>query len=335
MREPAQDQPSPLAQPSPPDHLPRRARPELVEFAAADGYLLRGQFRPAVGVPPRLAVLINPATGVLARYYDRYAEYLASRGCSVLTYDYRGIGASRNGPIRKLRATKFDWGNLDCDAALRHLRERVPGTPLAVVGHSIGGFLLGLAKENVHVERAFFVGAQYAYWRDYLAQKRFGLFLRWHVFMPLVTALLGYFPGRRLDWLEDLPRGVAYEWGFRLRPHFDAFYHRLPHAAHPDDLHTARRQFAGFAGKILSVSTADDEYATPRAVERLLSWFESASSRHVSIDGKLAGPPGIGHFGFFHDRLREVLWPQSADWLLDGDASGWNAPTTTSPGYPS
>ena len=32
---------------------------------------------------------------------------------------------------------------------------------------------------------------------------------------PLATRLWGYFPGRRLGWLEDLPAGVAYEWAFR------------------------------------------------------------------------------------------------------------------------
>jgi predicted alpha/beta hydrolase len=59
------------------------------------------------------------------------------------------------------------------------------------------------------------VGAQYAYWRDYARARRLRLFLKWHMAMPSLTALCGYFPGKTLGWLEDLPAGVAKDWSFR------------------------------------------------------------------------------------------------------------------------
>src|SRR3546814_10982431 len=59
------------------------------------------------------------------------------------------------------------------------------------------------------------VGAQYAYWRDYASSARLRHIIKWHIAMPALTAMLGYFPGSQLGWLEDLPAGVAYEWAFR------------------------------------------------------------------------------------------------------------------------
>jgi predicted alpha/beta hydrolase len=65
-----------------------------ITFPATDGYLLRA----SLYLPRRArrnAVLINSATAVPRKIYKGFASYLASRGCAVLTYDYRGIGDSR------------------------------------------------------------------------------------------------------------------------------------------------------------------------------------------------------------------------------------------------
>ncbi len=56
---------------------------------------LAGHLWRASNGDPIGAVIVNPATGVLARYYHRYARFLAGHGFDVLTYDYRGIGLSR------------------------------------------------------------------------------------------------------------------------------------------------------------------------------------------------------------------------------------------------
>jgi len=36
--------------------------------------------------------------------------------------------------------------------------------------------------------------------------------LFWFVFVPILTPLLGYFPGKRLRMVGDLPAGVAWQW---------------------------------------------------------------------------------------------------------------------------
>src|SRR5208337_1122445 len=77
-----------------------------------------------------------------------------------------------------------------------------------------GGFLLGLAPSNHLIRRVFTMGAQYAYWPDYAAGTKLRMVAKWHVAMPLITTLFGYFPGKRLGWMEDTPKGVVRDWAF-------------------------------------------------------------------------------------------------------------------------
>jgi predicted alpha/beta hydrolase len=169
---------------------------------------------------------VNAATGVLARYYHRYARWLADAGFAVLTYDYGGIGASRSDNMRTCGYRWQDWGERDFPAAAGAAQRMAPGVRLMVVGHSFGGFIPGMSEAGADVERMLTVGAQYAFWRDYQASTRARLFLKWHFVMPLLSTICGFFPGRYLKWLEDLPKGVALQWApvgprweSRIAPH--------------------------------------------------------------------------------------------------------------------
>lgn len=190
---------------------------EPVEIICRDGVVLSGHVWPAEGGASAGTVVINAATGVLARYYHYYARFLSEQGFDAITYDYRGIGLSRPVDLRRCRFRWHEWGTQDFEAVLQFARQRRPEAPLFVVGHSIGGFLPGFAGNATSIERMLTVGAQYAYWPDYAWRRRLGLFWRWHMLMPALTAICGYFPGRRLGWLEDLPAGIALEWSFRGR----------------------------------------------------------------------------------------------------------------------
>ena len=81
---------------------------QAVEFSAADDWPLHGRL---YGDPARChaALLVVPAMGVAQRYYADFAEWLASHGWAVLSFDYRGIGASRPAAMqRSLRGLDAD-----------------------------------------------------------------------------------------------------------------------------------------------------------------------------------------------------------------------------------
>jgi predicted alpha/beta hydrolase len=288
---------------------------KAVLIPCADGLRLGGHVWPAQG-PSRGTVVVNAATGVLARYYHRYARFLSAHGFDVLTYDYRGIGASRPERLRGCGYRWHQWGTLDCDAALRFMRQQRPGLPLQVVGHSIGGFLPGFAAGAPAISRILTVGAQYAYWRDYRSANRAGLFLKWHVAMPLVTALCGYFPGRRLGWLEDLPAGVALEWSFRRA--------RMELNLPPPQRQPILARFAAVTAPTLAVIVADDPLGTAPAIRRSLRYYRNAPRQEAVLAPADLGTSAIGHFGLFHARFERSFWTDSLAWLEHG-ANPWAA----------
>ncbi|WP_269933531.1 alpha/beta hydrolase family protein [Aminobacter sp. HY435] len=284
--------------------------PGAVEITCGDGVALRGHIWPHARGEKAGTVIVNPATGVLARYYHRYAAFLAGHGFDVLTYDYRGIGASRPASLRDCGYRWRDWGERDFEAVL-HLAMRLdPGAPVMVVGHSIGGFLPGLAESAPGIARMLTVGAQYAWWRDYVAGRRLRLFLKWHVAMPALTALCGYFPGRRLGWLEDLPAGVANEWSFR-RARMELSH---PETERGDVL----RRLAAVSAPILAVGVTDDQLGTPEAIGRALGYYAGSNATQVLLSPEDFDRQEIGHFGLFHSRHAPDFWLDTLLWLGDG-----------------
>lgn len=279
-----------------------------IEFKASDGVTLRGHYW-RTSAKPIASVIVNAATGVQARYYHRYALFLAQQGFNVLTYDYRGIGASRPASLKACKYKWSDWGEYDFSAALQVTQDRGEG-PVFVVGHSIGGILPGLASGSAGVQRMLTVGAQYAWWRDYAAGHRAQLFWKWHVLMPVLTAIVGYFPGRRLGWLEDLPKGVANEWSFR-RSRIERSYPATRHAE-------VLNRFRAVRSDIMAVAATDDEYASQQAVRRGLSYFENAARTFVQLRPADLGVDRVGHFDLFHSRHENGFWRASAHWLATG-----------------
>jgi predicted alpha/beta hydrolase len=283
---------------------------ERVDIRCNDDLCLGGHLWPATGAKSCGSVIINPATGVLASYYHRYASFLARHGFDVLTYDYRGIGLSRPPRLRGCGYRWRDWGELDFQAALAFMRTRNPAQPLSVVGHSIGGFLPGFAGNSGSIDRMLTVGAQYGYWGDYAPGHRKRLFWKWHVAMPLVTSVLGYFPGRRLGWLEDLPAGVANEWSFR-RARMERSY-----LAPARDAIVAR--FNAVRAPILAIGISDDPIGTAPAIRRGLSYYRNATAEQVTLTPGDLGFDRIGHFGLFHSRHAAGFWLDTVLWLREG-----------------
>jgi predicted alpha/beta hydrolase len=294
-----------------------------VRIECRDGVMLRGHFWPGEGVGRPGSVIINAATGVLARYYHPYARFLSAHGFDVLTYDYRGIGLSRPASLRGSGYRWRDWGEQDFDAALRLMLDRrgdgrgAEG-PMLVVGHSIGGYLPGLSATAGRIDRLLTMGAQYAYWRDYAPEKRRKLFFKWHVAMPLLTAAFGYFPGKRLGWLEDLPAGVAHEWSFRRA--------RMERNHPPADRRSVLDRFAAVTAPILAIGMADDELGTLPAIRRTLAYYANAPVTKVLLSPADFGFDSIGHFGLFHDRHADRFWAETLVWLRVG-VNPWPAKT--------
>lgn len=284
--------------------------PKAIDIQCGDGVRLGGHWWPRRLSPEQGVVIINCATGVQARFYHVYARFLAEHGYHVLTYDYRGIGLSRPERLRGSDYRWRDWGEKDFAAVLAYVRQTAPDLPVLVVGHSIGGFLPGYAENAGGISRMLTVGAQYAYWPDYRAARRKALFLKWHIAMPALAMAAGYFPGRRLGWLEDLPRGVALEWALRGR----SIEKGLRDVERQDLL----SRFASVSAPILAVSASDDDFATPAAVRRALSYYAGSERQAVMLEPDDLSQTKVGHFDLFRAHHAAGFWLDTLLWLGQG-----------------
>lgn len=280
----------------------------LIEIPCADGVVLKGHHWRAARTVVEGIVVINPATGVMANYYHHYARFLSVHGFEVITFDYRGIGLSRPERLTRSGWDWRHWGERDVEAVLA--LALASGCPLSVVGHSIGGVLPGYAPSAAKVTRIMTMGAQYAWWRDYPSAQRRRMFLKWHVAMPALTAVVGYFPGRRLNWLEDLPDGVAYQWsrgGAELEARLDPAARAAIHA-----------RFAAVGAPILAIGVTDDPFGTRAAISRAHAYYSAAELTKVMLAPGDLAVESIGHFDLFHARHATGFWLDTLLWLRDG-----------------
>ena len=121
----------------------------------------------------------------------------------------------------------------------------------------------------------------------------------WYVVVPLALPLFGYFPGRRLRKVGDLPRGVMAQWQRWCR-HRD---YAVGVEGEP-----VRRQYAAVTTPIVSLSFTDDEFMSARNTESLHGFYTGAQRTMKRIAPNDVGAKGIGHFGFFRHRFAESLW---------------------------
>ncbi len=292
--------------------------PGPLTLLAGDGYSIGGflwRHSESIG-EPRPVVIVNPATSVRCRYYSRFAAFLFEAGFDVILYDYRGIGESRPATLRGFDAGWIDWGVQDFEAVLQYADHAFSGQPIHVIAHSIGGLIIGLAESNHLIRRIFTMGAQFAYWRDYAADQRLQLLAKWHLAMPLLTVAFGYFPGKKLGWLEDTPKGVVRDWVLS-RARFEDTWHGRSTLRYPGKQALVER-FASVNAPTLAISVTDDEFGTIPAVERLLGYFRNSSRTHLRIAPHSIAEPAIGHFGFFHSKFERTLWRVPLEWLTSG-----------------
>ncbi len=250
------------------------------------------------------SVVIAPAMGVPQAFYRDFATWLAQRGFDAMTFDYRGIGQSAPRTLRRYRASIDDWIHHDYEAAIREARARAGAAPLFVVGHSLGAQLLALLPSANDVSALVSVAGGSGYWGGFPMPLRPMMLLMLHGAAPVSIPLAGYFPGRRLRMIGDLPGDVMRQW--------------RRWCMHPDYLvgvePGARDAYASARFDLLSLTFTDDSMMPQGNVDALHAHLRAVRRESRRLSPADAGGP-IGHVGFFRRRYRDTLWPVAADWL--------------------
>jgi predicted alpha/beta hydrolase len=232
------------------------------------------------------AVVLWPAMGVPARFYRPFAGALRDAGLAVTVADLRGTGASEPYPSRRSRYGYADLAG-DVGAVLAHLRHRLDGRRVVLVGHSLGGqaCLLHLARAagrdaggaaSAGVAGVALVAVGIPYWRIY--GRRWPGVLAFTQGIHAVSTLCRVWPGWGFGGRQA--RGVIRDWAYTSRTG------RFP-AIDGVDIEAA---LARVRTPVLAVSLDRDQYTPPASMDHLVGKLAAAPVRREHLDG------GYDHF---------------------------------------
>lgn len=251
-----------------------------------------------VGADVGKVLVIAGAMGTRQSYYSKFADYISTKGITVITFDYNGIGQSLNGSIIKVNSTLKEWGVNDLESVLVYARTTYPDSRIYILGHSVGGQLTGLAPSSQYSCKIILVASQSGYWKFWNGASKYQMWANWYVLFPTLVSFFGYMPSKKISGMENLPAGVARQWRkWCVSPRY-LF----------DELNKEELYFKTIKCPVHSYSCADDIYAPKAAVDWLANEFKNAAVERVHIKPSQFGRSKIGHFGFFKQEAQDNIW---------------------------
>src|SRR5690625_1112700 len=275
---------------------------EQITIPRAEGTSFTVRLTPSA-TPGAPVVLIVPAMGVRAGYYGNLAEALGEADLTAAVTELRGHEESGG----RTPSRRYDYGYAelldDLDAAVGAVRQRLPGAPVYLLGHSLGGHL-GAVYAGRHPQALaglMLVASGSVWWRLWHP----GMFLV-GVVVPAISRVLGHFPGHRLRFGGRESRGQMLDWSrFARTGRLEFGTPRVDH-----DPAIAAVELPG-----LGISLAGDGFAPPRALTGLLDKLSSARISRLHLGEDLAEPPGHLRWA----RRPEIVVPELLAWIKEQD----------------
>ena len=243
-------------------------------------------------------LVIASAMGVKQSFYQEFSEFAEENGISVITFDYSGIGNSLYGDIKSQRDSLYSWGNRDLETVIKYSIEKFPNHRKVVLGHSIGGQLIGFSPSSVDLDKIILISAQSGYWGFWKGADKVKMFLNWYLLFPTLTYFFGYMPSKRFGKMENLPAKVAKEW---------AKWCRTPNYLF-DYFSEDKTFFNKIKGELTSVSFDDDFFAPKKSVDWLNQKFQNVTLKRKHFSPNDFNVTKIGHFDLFKSNFKNSIW---------------------------
>lgn len=185
--------------------------PEILTVTAADGHAFALRLHEAVS--PRAVMVMCPAMGIAAGYYDKFAQALAQQDVHVAVTDLRGQGSS------SLRAGRnCDWGyatlvEQDWPALVASVKQHWPALPVYFLGHSQGGqvALLHAAYQPAAVAGVLTIACGSTYFRGWPFPQSLKLLAQMQS-VRMTAEIMGYFPGHKMGFGGRQARTEMRDW---------------------------------------------------------------------------------------------------------------------------
>ncbi|MES2297928.1 MAG: alpha/beta fold hydrolase [Pseudomonadota bacterium] len=273
-------------------------------LSAHDGHALAAYCH-APSQTPRATLVIAPGMAIPQSFYADFANHLAEQGYRVWTFDYRGMGESRGTSLRACMADVSTWIEQDYDAVLRHAHSDGATLPLFVVGHSLGGQTAPLLPSAARIDGLVNIAVGSGAARHNQPPVRRRAPLLWYFLTPLLCPLFGYYPGRLIGIMGDIPRRAMYQW--------------RRWCLTPDYLLTgepgARAAYASARYPVLGLTFSDDELLLASGSRMMHEAYTGTEVDYRELSPQQFGLARIGHFGFFKPQYEKTLWPLVSQWL--------------------
>jgi predicted alpha/beta hydrolase len=247
--------------------------------------------------------ILAPAMAVHRRYYDAFCAYLCSAGFDVVSFDYRGAGDTALSNDIAVKSSFRSCGELDLEAVIQFAAKR--SEKLFLIGHSLGIQALGFAPSNVKIQRVISVASGSGYYGWVPMPKRIARYMLLCFLMPLLAKIFGYFPGKRLGILSNIPGRMAIEWSALCRT---PGYLRQTTASAPEP------NFSMLEAKMLVMSFTDDNVMPKAAIDDLHENYCNAQRERIHLTPCALGFEKIGHLGAFRE-ANQALWKRWVVWL--------------------
>ncbi|EDP72021.1 putative hydrolase [Flavobacteriales bacterium ALC-1] len=254
------------------------------------------------------SLVISSATGVLQHYYYKFAIYLSKLGYTVYTFDYYGIGKS-NSNIDALKKNIINlkcWGENDQASVIDYAKAQNQKHEIIAITHSIGGQILAFNKSISKIDAIITVASQSGYWKHWKGYERIRMFAFWHLMIPLLTPVFGYFPAKKMKLFENLPKQMVYQW-MRWGKHKDYML---------SEFDFKNLEFKNYNKRLLVLSFPRDEYASKSSVDWLAKLFNNSNIDRRHIIPEDIGIENVGHFGFFRSKFEDSLWKMTHEWII-------------------
>jgi predicted alpha/beta hydrolase len=270
-----------------------------LHIPAKDGYPLAAQLRQPTGESKGI-IQINCGTGIPQTIYHHLADYLAENGYTTITYDYRGIGASKPTSLKGFEASMTDWAQLDMTGVLAWIIREFPNKKRILIGHSFGGQVVGLMENNHLIDQLFLIASSTGYWKDMAPPAKWIMPALWYLFIPSVTSIFGYGNARILGRGENLPKGVVLQFRkWCIDPNYFI----------PDFTESKiQLYFDQITIPIKAIQITDDPIANPITFHKILAYYRNAPITIERISPVSVGVNQIGHSGFFSRKFKDTLW---------------------------
>jgi predicted alpha/beta hydrolase len=254
---------------------------------------------------PKSIVQFNSATATPKEFYLPFAHYLAENDFIVLLFDYRGICESTpEGGLKNCSYEYTDWATKDVPAVLDYLTLRFPSLSVFVVGHSVGGQMIGLVPNLYKISGMVTIASSSGYWGFMPFIYRLQTHFFFEIVRPITHLLYGFTAAKKLKIMENLPPKITNQWRkwCSVEDYFfdKKYFHTIEEISHFDKIPFPIQLFW----------LTDDAIAGKRNVESFWKHVKSTEGITLTeINPTEVGLKEIGHFGFFRKKYKAELWP--------------------------